>query len=85
MNINMTLIAQAIAFAIFIWFTAHFIWPYMLRAIEERQKKIAEGLAAGERGRQELLEAQSAPRPSSPAPAAAPRRSSARPKDARRR
>ena len=57
MNINMTLIAQAIAFAIFIWFTAHFIWPYMLRAIEERQKKIAEGLAAGERGRQELLEA----------------------------
>ena len=54
MNINVTLIAQALTFAVFIWITVKFIWPYMLRAIEQRQKTIADGLAAGERGRQEL-------------------------------
>jgi len=57
MNLNLTLIAQAIAFAIFIWFTVKFVWPYLLRAIEARQKQIAEGLAAAERGRAELAEA----------------------------
>jgi F-type H+-transporting ATPase subunit b len=54
MNINLTLIAQALAFALFIWLTAKFIWPVLMRKIEERQKQIADGLAAGERGRQEL-------------------------------
>ncbi|MGB7543278.1 MAG: F0F1 ATP synthase subunit B [Burkholderiales bacterium] len=54
MNINLTLIAQAVSFAIFIWFTVKFVWPYLLRAIEERQKTIADGLAAAERGRQSL-------------------------------
>ncbi|MEK7792503.1 MAG: F0F1 ATP synthase subunit B, partial [Pseudomonadota bacterium] len=54
MNINLTLISQAIAFSIFIWFTVKYIWPPLLRAIEERQKTIADGLAAGERGRHEL-------------------------------
>lgn len=54
MNINFTLIAQAIAFAIFIWFTVRFIWPPLMRAIETRQKTIADGLAAGERGKHEL-------------------------------
>jgi F-type H+-transporting ATPase subunit b len=54
MNFNLTLIAQALAFALFIWFAAKFIWPYFTRKIEERQKIIADGLAAGERGRQEL-------------------------------
>jgi F-type H+-transporting ATPase subunit b len=54
MNINFTLFAQAIVFAAFIWFTVRFIWPPLLRAIEQRQKTIADGLAAGERGRQEL-------------------------------
>jgi F-type H+-transporting ATPase subunit b len=54
MNINFTLISQAIAFSIFIWFTVKFVWPPLLRAIEERQKTIADGLAAGERGRHEL-------------------------------
>ncbi|SFP62990.1 F-type H+-transporting ATPase subunit b [Nitrosomonas cryotolerans] len=54
MNINFTLISQAIAFSIFIWFTVKFVWPPLLRAIEERQKNIADGLAAGERGRHEL-------------------------------
>src|SRR6266540_3029389 len=54
MNFNLTLIAQALAFALFIWFAAKFIWPYFTRKIEERQKQIADGLAAGERGRREL-------------------------------
>ena len=54
MNINLTLFAQAITFAAFIWFTVKFVWPYLLRAIEERQKTIADGLAAGERGKQDL-------------------------------
>ena len=54
MNLTLTLIAQAIAFAIFIWFCVKFIWPPLMRAIEERQKTIADGLAAGERGKQEL-------------------------------
>jgi F-type H+-transporting ATPase subunit b len=58
MNINFTLISQAVAFAIFIWFTVRFVWPPLMRAVEERQQRIADGLAAGERGRQELDVAQ---------------------------
>jgi len=54
MNLNLTLIAQAVTFAAFIWFTVKFIWPHMLRAIEARQKTIADGLAAGEQGRKSL-------------------------------
>jgi len=54
MNINLTLFAEAITFAAFIWFSARFVWPPLMRAIETRQKQIADGLAAGERGRQEL-------------------------------
>ena len=54
MNINFSLIAQAIAFALFIWFTARFVWPPLMRAIDTRQKQIADGLAAGEQGRQSL-------------------------------
>lgn len=54
MNINLTLVAQAVSFAIFIWFTVKFVWPPMLRAIEQRQKQIAEGLAAAEQGRTAL-------------------------------
>ena len=54
MNINLTLIAQAAVFAAFIWFTAKLIWPFMLRAIETRQKTIADGLAAAEQGRRSL-------------------------------
>lgn len=57
MNINLTLLAQAATFAIFIWFTAKFVWPFLMRAIETRQKQIADGLAAGERGKQELEQA----------------------------
>ncbi len=54
MNINLTLLMQAFAFAAFIWFTAKFIWPPLMRAIDTRQKQIADGLAAGEQGRKEL-------------------------------
>jgi F-type H+-transporting ATPase subunit b len=54
MNINFSLIAQAIAFALFIWFTVRFVWPPLLAAIEARQKQIADGLAAGEQGRKSL-------------------------------
>jgi F-type H+-transporting ATPase subunit b len=54
MNINFSLIAQAVAFALFIWFTVRFVWPPLLGAIEARQKQIAEGLAAGEQGRKSL-------------------------------
>ena len=57
MNINLTLIAQSATFAIFIWFTAKFVWPYLMRAIEDRQNRIAEGLAAAERGKQDLEQA----------------------------
>ena len=54
MNLNFTLVAQAVAFALLIWFTMRFVWPPLLRAIEDRQKVIAEGLAAAERGKQSL-------------------------------
>ena len=54
MNINATLFAQAIVFLAFIAITAKFIWPYMMRAIEARQKTIADGLAAAEQGKKSL-------------------------------
>ena len=58
MNLNFTLVAQAITFALFIWFSVKVVWPYMLRAIETRQKTIADGLAEAERGRSSLADAQ---------------------------
>ena len=54
MNLNFTLIAQAIAFAILIWFTIKFVWPPLLTAIEKRQKEIADGLAAAQEGKLSL-------------------------------
>ncbi len=54
MNINFTLFSQAAAFAVFIWFTVKFVWPPLMRASEDRQKTLADGLAAGERGKHEL-------------------------------
>ncbi len=54
MNINVTLVAQALVFSLFIWLTIKFIWPHILRAIEQRQKTIAEGLAAAEAGKKAL-------------------------------
>ena len=58
MNINLTLFMQAIAFGAFIWFTMRFIWPPLLRAVDARQKSIADGLAAGEEGRKSLANAE---------------------------
>ncbi len=58
MNINATLIAQALAFAGLIWIIATKIWPPLLAAIEERQKKIADGLAAADRSKRDLAQAE---------------------------
>lgn len=57
MNINLTMLAQAVSFAILIWFTVKLIWPPLLRAVETRQKTIADGLAAAQRGKLELEQA----------------------------
>ncbi len=54
MNFNLTLIMQAVAFTAFIWFCARFIWPPLMRAIDTRQQQIADGIAAGEQGKQSL-------------------------------
>ena len=58
MNINLTLIAQLVSFAVFVWFTMRFVWPPLVQAMDERKAKIADGLAAAERGahEQELAE-----------------------------
>jgi F-type H+-transporting ATPase subunit b len=57
MDINATLLAQALAFAILIAFTVKFIWPPLMNAIEARQKKIADGLAAADNARKEVADA----------------------------
>lgn len=54
MNINATLIAQAIMFALFVWFSLKFVWPPITTALANRQKQIADGLAAADRGKHEL-------------------------------
>ena len=54
MNINVTLFAQAVVFIAFILFSVKFIWPWLLEKIEARQKTIADGLAAAEKGKQSL-------------------------------
>jgi F-type H+-transporting ATPase subunit b len=51
---NLTLIGQAISFAIFVWFCLKYVWPPVLKALEERESRIADGLAAAERGKHEL-------------------------------
>ena len=53
MNINLTLIGQAISFAFFVWFCLKFVWPPIMNALNERKKRIADGLAAAERGAHE--------------------------------
>jgi F-type H+-transporting ATPase subunit b len=57
MNINLTLIVQMIVFIVLIWFTMKVVWPMILGPMEERSKKIAAGLAAGDKGQQELAQA----------------------------
>ena len=58
MNLNLTLIAQALAFAGLIWLIATKVWPPLLQAIEERQQKIAEGLAAADNSQRALAQAE---------------------------
>ena len=57
MDINATLLGQMLVFGVLIWFSWKFIWPPLTKAVEDRQKKIAEGLAAAERGQTELQSA----------------------------
>ncbi|WP_133408512.1 F0F1 ATP synthase subunit B [Parashewanella tropica] len=58
MNIGITLLWQTLAFAIFVWFCMKYVWPPLLAAIEERQKKIADGLADADRAAKDLELAQ---------------------------
>ncbi|MGZ5052040.1 MAG: F0F1 ATP synthase subunit B [Methylobacter sp.] len=54
MSINATLIGQMITFALLVWFTMKYIWPPLFDSLEERKKKIADGLAAAEKGQEEM-------------------------------
>ena len=54
MNFNATLIGQMISFAVFVWFCTKYIWPVIIEALDDRQAKIADGLAAAEKGQHEL-------------------------------
>ena len=58
MNFNATLIGQLIAFAVFVGFCMKFIWPFIIQAMEERETRIADGLAAAEKGQSALVEAE---------------------------
>lgn len=58
MNINATLFVQLVVFFIGAWVTMKYIWPPLIKSLEDRQKKIADGLAAAERGNRSLDEAQ---------------------------
>lgn len=57
MSLNATLIAQIIVFLLLVWFTMKFIWPPIVAAMDERAKRIAEGLDAADRARRELADA----------------------------
>ena len=59
MNINATLILQSIAMMIFVWFCMKFLWPPLLKAMDERRERIAEGLAASDKAEKELEAAKS--------------------------
>ncbi|MCI7480227.1 F0F1 ATP synthase subunit B [Actinobacillus porcinus] len=60
MNINATLIGQLIAFAIFVWFCMKFVWPPLIKAIEDRQANIANALASAEKAKQEQADSKAA-------------------------
>jgi F-type H+-transporting ATPase subunit b len=57
-SINATLIGQMITFALLVWFTMKYVWPPLFDSLEQRKKKIAEGLAAAERGQEQIVLAQ---------------------------
>ncbi|AAU38957.1 F0F1 ATP synthase subunit B [[Mannheimia] succiniciproducens] len=60
MNLNATLIGQLIAFALFTWFCVKFVWPPIIKAIEERQSSIANALASAEKAKQDQADSQAA-------------------------
>lgn len=57
MNINLTLLGQAISLFIFVWFCMKYVWPPIMNVLKEREKRIADGLAAAEEGQNKLAEA----------------------------
>jgi F-type H+-transporting ATPase subunit b len=57
-NLNLTLVGQLISFAIFVWFCMKFVWPPVMAALNERQEKIAQGLADADKAAKELDVAQ---------------------------
>ena len=58
MNFNATLIGQIISFAVFVWFTMKFVWPLLLKQMQDRETRIADGLAAADKGQQALVDAE---------------------------
>ena len=58
MNINLTILGQAISLAIFVWFCMKYVWPFIIKALNEREARIADGLAAAEKGVLELQQAE---------------------------
>jgi F-type H+-transporting ATPase subunit b len=58
MDINITLFGQMLTFAVFVWFTMKYVWPPIMKAMQDREKKISDGLAAAERGHRDLELAQ---------------------------
>ena len=58
MNLNATIIGQSIAFFVFVWFCMKYVWPPITAILEERQRKIADGLEAAERAQRDLNLAQ---------------------------
>ncbi|HBO37818.1 MAG TPA: ATP synthase F0 subunit B, partial [Pasteurellaceae bacterium] len=56
MNINATLFGQTIAFVIFVWFCMKYVWPPIIKAIEERQSSIANALSSAEAARKEQVD-----------------------------
>lgn len=58
MDINLTLIGQMISFSIFVWFCMKYVWPPLIKVMEERQEKIAAGLRDAERAEHDLKQAQ---------------------------
>ena len=58
MNLNATLFFQMIVFFVLAWFTMTFVWPPLTKAIDDRRQKIADGLAAAEKGKADLAQAQ---------------------------
>ena len=57
MNFNYTLVGQLLAFILFVWFCMKYVWPPMMKALEEREKEISDGLDAASRGKREFEEA----------------------------